>query len=238
MKTRLIWAFAIIAIGFAPFTPLTLTANAEDLTEQFDKKHKACLERIAVDNELAYEEALIWRSQGGGRRAKHCVAMSLFALGQPDEAAFKLDKLAKASDGGTPSMRADFYFEATNFWLDANNPERAYQSATDGLKLKYDHEELRISRARAYAKVGRYDYAQTDLTSVLTLSPNRVDALRYRADAHLNQGNLTDAKRDIERALNLDPSIIETAVLRGRINEAIRKAALSKANAPTTPEPK
>jgi len=93
----------------------------------------------------------------------------------------------------------------------------------------------RISRARAYAKVGRYDYAQTDLTSVLTLSPNRVDALRYRADAHLNQGNLTDAKRDIERALNLDPSIIETAVLRGRINEAIRKAALSKANAPTTP---
>lgn len=204
--------------------PIVPNAMAEDLTLEFDKKHKACLERIAVDSELAYEEALIWRSQGGGRRAKHCVAMSLFALGQPDEAAFKLDKLAKASDGGTPEMRADFYYEATNFWLDAGNAERAYKSATDGLKLKYDHEDLRISRARAYAKAGRYDYAQTDLTSVLTLTPNRIDALRYRADAHFNQGNLAEAKIDIERALDLDPTIIETAVLRGRINEAIRKA--------------
>ena len=221
MKKQLIWALGVIAIGIAP------QATAEDLTAEFDVKHKECLERIAVDAELAYEEALIWRSQGGGRRAKHCVAMTLFALGQPDEAAFKLDKLAKATDGGTPEMRADFYYEATNFWLDADNPERAYQSATDGLKLKYDHEDLRISRARAYAKVGRYDYAQTDLTSVLTLSPNRIDALRYRADAHFNQKNLAAAKVDIERALDLDPTIIETAVLRGRINEAIRLAHLA-----------
>ena len=221
MKKQLIWALGVIAIGIAP------QATSEDLTAEFDVKHKECLERIAVDAELAYEEALIWRSQGGGRRAKHCVAMTLFALGQPDEAAFKLDKLAKATDGGTPEMRADFYYEATNFWLDADNPERAYQSATDGLKLKYDHEDLRISRARAYAKVGRYDYAQTDLTSVLTLSPNRIDALRYRADAHFNQKNLAAAKVDIERALDLDPTIIETAVLRGRINEAIRLAQLA-----------
>jgi len=222
MKTRLIWALSVIAIGIAPLGMLTPAAWAEDLTTEFDKKHKTCLERISVDPELAYEEALIWRSQGGGRRAKHCVAMALFGLGQPDEAAFKLDKLAKASDGGTPVMRADFYFEATNFWLDAGNPERAYKSATDGLKLKYDHEELRIARARAYAKAGRYDYAETDLTSVLTLSPDRIDALRYRADAHLNQDNLAEAKIDIERALDLDPTIIETALLRGRINEAIR----------------
>ncbi len=200
------------------------TAMAEDLTLEFDKKHEACLERIAVDSELAYEEALIWRSQGGGRRAKHCVAMALFGLGHPDEAAFKLDNLAKDTNAGTPTMRANFYFEATNFWLDAGNPQRAYKSATDGLDLKYDHEDLRIARARAYAKAGRYDYAQTDLTSVLTLSPNRIDALRYRADAHFNQGNLKQAKIDIERALDLDPTIIETAVLRGRINEAIRKA--------------
>lgn len=225
MKKQLIWALSAIAIGISTYG-IAPNAAAEDLTREFDEKHQACLERIADDPEIAYEEALIWRSQGGGRRAKHCVAMSLFALGQPDEAAFKLDKLAKASDGGSPEMRADFYFEATNFWLDADNPERAYKSATEGLELKYDHEDLRIARARAYAVAGRYDYAQTDLTSVLTLSPARIDALRYRADAHFNQGDLEAAKIDIERALELDPTIIETALLRGRINEAIRLAAL------------
>lgn len=224
MRQQFIWALRAIAIGFIPLAALAPAVQAEDLTQEFDDKHVACLERIADDADLAYEEALIWRSQGGGRRAKHCVAMALFALGQPDEAAFKLDKLAKDSDGGTPEMRADFYFEATNFWLDAGNAERAYQSATQGLDLKYDHEDLRISRARAYAMAGRYDYAQTDLTSVLTLTPNRIDALRYRADTHLKQGNLPQAKRDIERALDLDPTIIETALLRGQINEAIRKA--------------
>ena len=30
---------------------------------------------------------MIWQDEGGGRRAKHCVAMSLFALGHEVEAA-------------------------------------------------------------------------------------------------------------------------------------------------------
>ena len=222
------WASARLIVMVFIFIGLSPAVMAEDLTQDFDTKHKACLERIAIDSELAYEEALIWKSQGGGRRAKHCIAMALFALGQPDEAAFKLDKLAQASDGGTDIMRADFYFEATNFWLDAKNPKQAYQSATKGLDLIYDHQDLRIARARAYVMAGRYDYAQTDLTSVLTLSPNRIDALRYRADTHLKQGNLQAAKIDIEKALSLDPTIIETALVRGHINEAIRKAETKK----------
>lgn len=204
------------------------TAHAADLTQDFDARHEACLESIAVDAEAAYEDALTWRGDGGGRRAKHCVAMALFALGQPDEAAFKLDALAGAPDGGNAAMRANFYSEAANFWLDANEPERAYASSTAGLKLAYDHLDLRVARARAYAATGRYDYAQVDLTSVLTLDPTRGDALRYRADAYLQQGELDAAKTDIEAALSLDPSVVETALLRGRINEAIRLDGLSK----------
>ena len=95
-------------------------------------------------------------------------------------------------------------------------------SASAGLKLAYDHLDLRVARARAYALSGRYDYAETDLTSVLTLDRTRADALRYRADARLQQDNLTGAKTDIEAALTLDDTSVDTALLRGRINEAIR----------------
>jgi tetratricopeptide (TPR) repeat protein len=197
-------------------------ALAADLTADFDTRHETCLESIAVDAEVAYEDALAWRGDGGGRRAKHCIAMALFALGQPDEAAFKLDALAGAPDGGDDSMRANFYSEAANFWLESEEPDRAYASATAGLKLAYDHLDLRVARARAYAATGRFDYAETDLTSVLTLDPTRADALRYRADAHLQQGALQSAKADIEAALTLDPTVVETALLRGQINEAIR----------------
>lgn len=197
-------------------------AKAADLTSDFDQKHKACLERIAEDSELALEDAMVWRSEGGGRRAKHCEAMALFALGHEDEAANRLDTLAKASDGGSPSMRANFYAEAANFWLASENPTKAYSSSTAGLEIAKNHIDLRIARARSYAMSGRYDFAETDLTSVLFFDAEHVDALRYRADARLQQDKLSEALTDIEKALSLDFENVETAVVRGRIKEAIR----------------
>ena len=217
LRRLLLGLLPLIAISFAEHS------YGEDLTAEFDTKHKKCLERIAEDNELAFEEAMIWQDDGGGRRAKHCVAMALYALGHEDEAAHRLDALAKASDGGTPAMRADFYSEAANFWLVANKPDRAYKSATDGLDIKVDHLDLRIARARAYAMSGYYEYAEIDLTSVLGFDPKHAGALRYRADARLQQGRLSEAKADIENSLASDPNAIETALLRGQINEAIRK---------------
>lgn len=196
--------------------------KGDSLTSSFDKKHETCLERIAIDPDLAFEEAMIWRTEGGGRRAKHCVAMALFALGHESEAAHRLDKLAIAADGGSPTMRANFYSEAANFWLAAKEPHKAYQSASDGLKLKKDHIDLRISRARAYASQGHYDYAEIDLTSALVFDANNADALRYRADAHLNQNDLDQALIDIEKALSINPESVETALLRGQIKEKIR----------------
>lgn len=215
------------AVSVVAMTFLSLPAFAGDLTENFDKKHKDCLEHIAEDSDLAFEEAMIWRSEGGGRRAKHCEAMALFALGHEDEAAHRLDELAKASDGGSPAMRADFYAEAANFWLLANEPDKAYASASAGLKLKENHTDLRIARARAYSLEERYDYAETDLTSALVFDPKSAAALRYRADARMQQDKLEDALEDIERSLSLNPESVETAVVRGRIREAIRKREAS-----------
>ena len=91
-----------LLLGLLPLIAISIAGPsfAGDLTASFDAKHKECLERIAVDNELAFEEAMIWQDDGGGRRAKHCVAMALYALGHEDEAAHRLDTLAKARDGG------------------------------------------------------------------------------------------------------------------------------------------
>lgn len=215
---------AVLAMGFLVSSA---PAHADNLTDEFDNKHKICLERIAVDADLAYEEAMIWRDEGGGRRAKHCEAMALFGVGQTEEAAYRLNQLAKAPDGGTPQMRADFYSEAANFWLLANLPKEAYASATAGLKVSESHIDLRIARARAYALLGHYDYAETDLTSVLVFDPTHAGALRYRADTRRQLGRLNEAKIDIENSLKADPTVVETALLRGEINEDLRKASLT-----------
>lgn len=216
-------AFALFATAF-----IAAPAMAENLTAEFDQKHKDCLERIALDADLAFEDAMIWRGDGGGRRARHCEAMALFALGHEGEAARRLDALAASPDGGNNEMRANFYAEAGNFWLTANKPDKAFDSATAGLKLRKDNVDLRIIRARSYAKQGRYDYAEVDLTSALAFKPGHAGALRYRADARFQQGKLHDAKNDIEKSLTSDPNSVETALLRGHINEALRENAVIK----------
>lgn len=225
MKNLCLYAFGVFVTTFiaAPFYP---TAVAADLTAEFDAKHKHCLERISVDADLAFEEAMIWRADGGGRRARHCEAMALFAVGHKEEAARRLEVLAKSPDAGSPAMRADFFAEASNFWLMANRPHEAYDATTAGLEISKEHTALRISRARAYALLGRYDYAEIDLTSVLAFEPDHAAALRYRADARREQGKLELAKRDIERSLVLDPESVETALVRGEILEALRIANL------------
>ncbi|MEM7729831.1 MAG: tetratricopeptide repeat protein [Pseudomonadota bacterium] len=198
------------------------TACAADMTEALDARHKACLERIAEDQDLALEEAMIWRDQGGARRARHCEAMALFALGHEGEAAHRLDALASGRDGGSDEMRANFRSEAANFWLAAEEPGRALASATAGLDHDAASAPLRIARARAHVALGDVPAAEAELDRVLKDHPGQAEALRYRADARLRRGRLHSAKQDIEASLEAAPDSVETALLRGRINEAIR----------------
>jgi tetratricopeptide (TPR) repeat protein len=155
--------------------------------------------------------------------------MALFALGYEGEAANRLDTLAEGGDGGSEDHRIKYRAEAANFWLAAGDASRAYSAATAGLDMAPKHAELRIARARAYALSGRPDYAETDLSTVLAYHPRHAEALRYRADARLRQDRLDGAKDDVERSLQIDITSVETALLRGRINEAIRLKALDEA---------
>lgn len=210
-----------------------LPALADEVNKtapDFEARHKVCLEKIADDAELAYEDAMIWQDEGGGRRARHCVAMTLFALGHADEAAFRLDKLAKSPDGGSPEMRVGYYVEAADMWINAELPRKAYDSATEGLKIIKTDVNLRIARARAYAAMGRWDYAEIDLTNALGYEPDNPRALRYRADARKRQNKLALAKADIDRALIYDGQNVDTLLVRGEINEAMRLAELEKNN--------
>lgn len=215
---------------------MVFAANASDpitdRTLELDEKHKACLEQIAVDADTAYEDAMIWRGDGGARRARHCEAMALFALGHKEEAAHRLDLLGGMVGQLSPKMRKNYYLEAANFWLMAGETQQAYESASSGLEIDKEDSQLRIARARVYALLNRYNDSEVDLTSALVFEPQNPDALRYRADARHKQGKLELAKSDIDRAMNLAPTSVETALLRGQIREAIRlrdKAALDAA---------
>ena len=223
LRERIMRFIRLVLLSFYTIAMIFADSSwAKNLTSEFNKKHKLCLEQISKDSSMAFEKAMIWQDEGGGRRAKHCVAMSLFALGHEVEAAARLDALAIASDGGTNIMRANFYAEAANFWLISGSPKNAYSSASKGLELVDGFVPLFIIRARSYFALERYQDAIMDLDSALINDPENADALRYRANVNLKQGNLNAAKKDINNSLQINPNSIESALVRGQINESLR----------------
>ena len=201
-------------------TPQALAPEDMD----FDQLHEQCLEKINDDPETAFEDAMIWQSRGGGRRARHCAALALFAAGETRMAAAQLEQMGSEPRIGPAKMRVEFYAQAADFWLVGQDPTAAYRAANSGLDLAKSNTDLRIIRARAYAKLGRWDYAEIDLTSTLAYDPVNVQALIYRADARRRQGKLEDGLADAERALVLDELSVEAAVVRGDIREEMRLA--------------
>ena len=203
----------------------------------FDQRHEACLESINDDPEIAFEEAMIWQSRGGGRRARHCAALALFAAGETRMAAAQLEQMGSETRIGPSGMRAEFYAQAADFWLVGQDPRAAYRAANSGLEIAKSDTDLRIIRARAYAKLGRWDYAEIDLTSTLAYDPVNVQALIYRADARRRQGKLDEGLADAERALALDELSVEAAVVRGDIREEMRLAKVESETSIQRPQP-
>mgnify|MGYP000728280120 CR=1 FL=1 len=213
---------AITLTGLTSLSSQVWAQQVNTLDVNFTAKHEACLEKIADDASEAYEDALIWQSQGGGRRARHCVAMALFALGHEDEGAFRLEKLAKSPDGGTPAMRAGYYVESADMWMSAGMPKNALMATEKGLKVSKKHTDLLIAKARAQAALDKWMEAEKTLNTVLSAEPTNARALRYRADARRRIGKLDLALMDIENAAILDSKNIDVYVVRGEIKEAIR----------------
>lgn len=85
------------------FAALALQVAAMDDPAQ---RHETCLSLIGQNAEVAYEEALAWRYQGGGWPSEHCVSLALIALGQAEAGAARLRAAAEGAVTATDASRA------------------------------------------------------------------------------------------------------------------------------------
>ncbi|HST76074.1 MAG TPA: hypothetical protein VLJ20_11935, partial [Acetobacteraceae bacterium] len=69
-----------------------------------------------------------------------------------------------------------------------------------------------------------------DLDRALTLDPDRVDALVFRAAAWRNESRLARAQQDIDRAVTLDPDNPEALLERGIERKLAGDAAGARAD--------
>jgi tetratricopeptide (TPR) repeat protein len=178
-----------------------------------------CLDMLESDPSGADALAASMAATGGGEAAEHCHALAQVALGNTEDGATLLDKLAGTST--TPaSAKAVVFGQADQAWTMAGKPLQAYQSATNALRLSPDDPDLLIGHAIAALALQRYAEAEADLTQAIDLDPKRADALVLRATSLRNQDRLDPARADIDAAFALDPddpnAFLERGIIRQR----------------------
>ena len=180
-----------------------------------DPDYLRCLEQMRDDAQAARSFAESWEASGhGGEGARHCLALSMLALGEQEQAAPRLETLAARSSAGA-AARAAVYGQAAQAWIAAGQPMRAYGAVTLALALTPSDPDLLLDRAIAAGALGRFAESLADSSRSLEMDNARAEAWVFRAAAlrHLDRGQ--EAMRDVEHALSLDPENPEALLERG-----------------------
>lgn len=165
---------------------------------------------------------MAWAHDTKVREAYVCAALADVARGRLREGAQALENLSIAVMGGTEVERAETLVRAGNAWLLANTPDRALRAFNRALRLVQPEPDLLIDRARAHAALGDYRQAEEDLSRALDLRADDGLALRLRAAARMRQSAFDLALRDAEAAVALEPSNVDSLIVRGHALEAKR----------------
>jgi len=212
------FAFAVtLVLGAVPFSALAATAGGLPAE---NNRYDECIAATERDPETAFEDALVWRDQGGGGPAEHCVAMALLALGYADEAAVRLDALARENQGGTQEQRSDLMLQAGDAWLLARRFDLAESSFSAALMLTPRNADVWAARARARAMEGNWEDAETDLDAAITFNNANPEYYVLRSAARDATGKDELAANDIDTALEIDPNFPDALAERGLIRFA------------------
>ncbi len=177
-----------------------------------------CLSLLRDDPDEAMRFAQAWDATGGGEGARHCIALALLGLGEPDRAAERLERLAAASRAGSLA-RAAIFGQASQAWMMAGDANRAFAAVTIALTLAPQDVELLVDRSVVLASMQRYRESIEDLDSALALEPERAEAWVLRAAALRHLERVDQAFVAVERALVLAPDNAEALLERGILRQ-------------------
>jgi len=227
------WFFALLLLATSlpaaaqPLEPMTALAQlgTDDLNA-----YRACFDQVATDPAEAFERAMIWRDQGGGNLARHCVAAALLALGQPAVAADRLEQLALNARNAAPAVRARVLSQAGQAWLAGRLPDRAHAALTMALEVAPDLPDLYVDRAVTLAAARNYWEAIDDLNRALDIQPRYGIALALRAAAYRFVDSFDLAMEDAEEAVRAAPGLPEAYLERGILRRLRGDAAGARAD--------
>ncbi len=208
---------ARLLLAAAALSPLSTVPVAAQWRDEGSARHDRCLAQVRSDPKDGLERAKLWRIEGGGWAADHCIAIALYELKDFRGAAQNFEALAAAMADAPASQRAGILDQAGQSWLAADEPARAKPDFDAALALQADDPDLLIDRAEALAAQQQYAPAIKDLDRAIALAPDRADAYIYRGSAYRSLTALDRALDDVEHGLKLQPTSVLGLLERGNI---------------------
>lgn len=172
--------------------------------------YEKCAAIARSDAEKGVAVASDWRVKGGGIFALQCLGLSYSGLGRWAPAATAFEQAAQASEAGRDPRRADFWVQAGNAWLAAEEPAKARKAFDAALATAALTPELKgevyLDRARAGVALDDLAGARADIDKGLELVPADPFSWYLSSALALRQKDLPRAQDDIAKALELAPN--------------------------------
>lgn len=205
MRTK----FAIIA---ALWNVLAVGGPAHAFTDYRD-----CLGQVQADPAAALPEAREWaRLNIGGAPARHCYAMALLATGAALSAADELVNAAVEEPGLANAERARLMVQAGEILLEAGEELSPALIAEQAVSLDPKGAGPIGLRGRVKLAGGNANGAIADLDEALRIGGPDARLLTSRAAARRQAGQATAARDDALWATELDKTLPEAWLERGR----------------------
>ena len=217
MSSSLENSVARLLLAVAVSAPLAAMPARAQWANGPSPRLERCIAQVHDNPKEGLERAQLWRIEGGGWAADHCIAIAYYELKDFRRAAERFEQLAAEMKDAPAAQRAGALDQAGQSWLAADEPARAKPDFDAALALQGNDPDLLIDRAEALAAQRQYQPAIKDLDRAIEIAPGRADAWIYRGSAYRSLTQLDRALDDVEHGLKLQPGSALGLLERGNI---------------------
>lgn len=187
------------------------------------RSYEACTELVSEAPEAGLDYAEAWQAEGGGRPARHCLAVALLNTDHPGSAGAILAGLGDEESEEDPGVAARLYLQAAEAFITAGKREETFVALKHAYEAAPDTPEVHMSAAMIYATAEEWEGVILTLDALERYAALSSDGLALRGRAKFKLERYAEAAKDAAAALKLDAYLVDAVVLRGDLlNQGVK----------------
>ena len=191
-------------------------------------RYTTCTQHASENPQATLPEARSWFEESRSVAAQHCMALSLFAMGDYKSAATTLDDILQTMKPEQGKLWISMKAQAAKAHKLAGSKSQAIMHLSEAIKLASDQGldsemvPLLLERSKIYESDGKALDAVQDLDHAVAIAPESATYLE-RAEILMRMGKNESAMDDVQTVKKLSPDDVKAAALEAQITRSMTK---------------